>query len=95
MVVLAGLDTVALVGVVSWVVLAQTVTWPLVVAGNPDRASGPLLLADLAQQGFGAELPQHVATPVALLAVLGAIAAAASVGMDGLLVRFGANGDSR
>jgi hypothetical protein len=94
-IVLSGLSTVVLVGVVSWVVLAQTVTWSLLVAQDPDRASGPLMLFQLAQLSLGRELPQQIATPVPLLVVLGAVAAAATVGMDRLLVRLGQNGDSR
>ena len=94
-IVLSGLSTVVLVGVVSWVVLAQTVTWSLLVAQDPDRASGPLRLFQLAQLSLGRELPQQIATPVPLLVVLGAVAAAATVGMDRLLVRFGSNDDSR
>ena len=89
-IVLSGLSTVVLVGVVSWVVLAQTATWSIVVASNPNLASGPMVLFQLAQLGLGSrELPQHVATPVPLLAVMAAMAATAVIGMDRLRIRIG------
>ena len=88
-VMVSGLATVALVFVVSWVVQAQTVTWNLVVAQNPERASGPLTLARLASTVFGEALPQQLATPVPLLAILAAVAAAATIGMDQVRVQVG------
>lgn len=87
--VLSGLAAVTLVFVVLWVVQAQTVTWNLVSATDPDRFGGPLTLARLASTFTGESLPQQLATPIPLLAVLAAVAAAAITGMDRLRVRVG------
>jgi hypothetical protein len=61
-----------------------------VVAQDAQRASGPVMLALIASLGRGGEaLPQQLATPIPLLVVLGVIAAAATAGMDRLVLRLG------
>jgi hypothetical protein len=85
-----GASTVGLTFVVSWVVQAQTLHWANSVAVGPGPGNGQLTLYRLANESV--DLAQQLATPVPLLVVLAAVAAAAMIGMDRLRLRVGRSG---
>jgi hypothetical protein len=82
-----GASTVGLTFVVSWVVQAQTLTWANSVAVGPGPGNGQLTLYRLSNEFV--DLPQQLATPVPLLVLLAAVAAAAMIGMDRLRLGVG------
>ena len=84
-----GLSVVVVASVVSWVLQAQSITWNLVSTNDPDQLSGPLALVRLASTLTDDGLPQQLATPIPLLAVLAAVAAVGMTGLDRLRLRVG------
>jgi hypothetical protein len=82
-----GASTVGLTFVVSWVVQAQTLTWANSVAVGPGPGNGQLTLYRLSNEFV--DLPQQLATPVPLMVLLAAVAAAAMIGMDRLRLGVG------
>lgn len=91
-VLLAGAGAVVLVGVVSLVLVAQQLSWNLLVARGFEDATGPLVLLQLvATAGAADGLPQQLATPIPVLVGLGVLAAAALVALDRVVLRTGPN----
>jgi ABC-type sugar transport system permease subunit len=88
-VVVTGVAVITVTVVVLWVVQAQSITWNLISATDPDRANGPLTLVRLASALAGDGIPQQLATPIPLLAVLAAVAAVGISGLDRLRIRVG------
>lgn len=84
-----ALAVVVVASVVVWVVQAQSITWNLISTTDPDQSSGPLTLVRLASASSGDGLPQQLATPIPLLAVLAAVAAVGMTGLDRLRLRVG------
>lgn len=89
-VVVTALAVVVVAFVVLWVLQAQSITWNLISTTDPDQFGGPLTLVRLASASTGDGIPQQLATPIPLLAVLAAVAAVGITGLDRLRLRVGA-----
>lgn len=88
-VLVTALAVVVVASVVLWVLQAQSITWNLINSADPDQLGGPLTLVRLASALTGDGLPQQLATPIPLLAVLAAVAAVGITGLDRLRLRVG------
>ncbi len=88
-VVVTGLAVALVAVVVLWVLQAQSISWNLVSTPDPDRFGGPLTLVRLASALADGGIPQQLATPIPLLAVLAAVAAVGITGLDRLRLRVG------
>jgi ABC-type glycerol-3-phosphate transport system permease component len=78
-----------LVGGATWLVQAQDLLWPLLVANDPDRSTGPVALL-LSTQRIAAtgEAPLGLALPIAAVVIATlALAAAQVLYLDRLAIR--------